>query len=161
MRGTRLDGIVAVAILLFILFIFGMLLGPARVLSKERDEVRTDDVRELMNSVLQLQLVDPDAYSKLVADVRAQNGLRVVLGQGDCSVPHGSECSESVTAASCLSINGYFPELLLAKAPLDPRGEPFSANLTGYYFAVVDDQFEVGSCGVYGSPIVLRSSLLP
>lgn len=159
MRGTRLDGIVAVAVLLFILFILGMLLGPARVLSKERDEVRTDHVRELMNSVLQLELVDSDAYARLMADVQAQHGQRLVIGEGDCTSPHGSECSAEVTSDSCLRLGSYFPKLLLAAPPIDPRGEPFSANLTGYYFAVVDDQFEVGSCGVYGDPISLRSSL--
>lgn len=161
MRGTRLDGVVAVAVLLFVLFILSMLIGPVRVLSQERDEVRTADVRELMNNLLQLQIVDPEAYSTLVADVRAENGLRMILGDGDCATPHGSQCGAEVTADSCLSINNYFPELLLDHAPIDPRGEPFSANLTGYYFAVVDNQFEVGACGVYGEPITLHSALTP
>lgn len=158
MKGTKLDGIVAVAILLFVIFVLAMLLGPVRVLSQERDEVRTTDVRSLMNSILQLELVDPEAYDRLVSDVKAAGDQRVVVGQGDCSVSHGSECSDVLTADVCLSLDDYFPSLLLSSLPVDPKGEPYSTAYTGYYLQSLDQQLVVGACDPHGDQIVLSTA---
>ena len=158
MRGTRLDVVVGALVLLFAMFLVAMIIGPVRTLAKERDVVRTSHVRELMTKVLQLELVDPEAYERLIVDVRAQGDLRSAIGFGACNGSHGPECSEAITADECLSLSDYFPALLLSTVPVDPRNSPYSSAMTGYYLATVDGQLEVGSCGAAGEAIILRTN---
>ncbi|MDQ5952723.1 MAG: hypothetical protein QG626_852 [Patescibacteria group bacterium] len=159
MKGTKFDILVGIALFGFIVFILVILFAPMKALSRERDVVRTADVRSLMTSVLQLELIDPEAYARLVADVQGQDGLRVVLGTGDCSGFHGLVCSDAVTADVCLLAGTYFPNLLLTAAPVDPKTSSYSEEVTGYYLQVLGDQLEVGACGSTGDPIFLRKSL--
>jgi hypothetical protein len=159
MRGTRLDAIVATAVLLFILFLIVMLVGPVRTLAKERDEVRTEHVRELMTNVLQLELVDPEAYQELVTAVQAQGDLRFVIGNASCGGSHGPECSDAITSDECLMMGDYFPSLLVTNPPVDPRDSYYSPAVTGYYLATFQGELEVGACGAVKEPITLRKSL--
>lgn len=159
MRGTRLDVIVGIAVLLFCLFAIVMFVGPVRTLAKERDEVRTAHVRQLMTNVLQLELIDPEAYERLVADVRAQGDYRFVIGSAGCGGSHGPECSDAVTADECLLMSDYFPSLLLAHPPVDPKDNYYSQAVTGYYLGMSNGELEVGACGAAGEPIYLRKTL--
>ncbi|HRH32157.1 MAG TPA: hypothetical protein PLK06_02415 [bacterium] len=159
MRGTRLDALVGGAVLFFVIFVLVTLIGPVRALSKARDEIRTSHVRGLMTKVLQLELVDSEAYTRLVADVQAQGDLRSVIGSGTCGGSHGSQCLDAVTAEACLHAADYFPSLLLDEPPIDPKDSVYSSVVTGYYLLVKDDQLEVGACGASGDPIVLSTPL--
>jgi hypothetical protein len=159
MRGTKLDVIVGTAVLLFILFLIAMLVGPVRTLANERDELRTEHVRSLMTKILQLQLIDPEAYDRLVTDVAAQGELRSVIGYGNCSGSSGRQCPAEVTAESCLSLGEYFPPLLLSSVPVDPWPARYSPEATGYYLAIVGAQLEVGACGAFGEAITLQKDL--
>lgn len=159
MRGTKFDILVGIAIFGFIALILIALLSPMKALSRERDVERTADVRHLMTSILQLELVDPAAYDRLVADAAAQVGERVVLGSGDCAGSHGQACGDSQTADTCFDTATYFPNLLLSEAPVDPKESSYSEAVTGYYVQVLAGELEVGSCGSSGDPIFLRKSL--
>ena len=159
MRGTRLDVLVGLLVLLFVVFLVVMIIGPVRTLEKERDMVRTDHVRELMTKVLQLELIDPEAYERLVVDVTARGDLRSVIGSGTCEGSRGAECTNATTADECLTLANYFPTLLLASVPVDPKDNYSSTTVTGYYLATVDEQLEVGSCAAAGDPIILRKGL--
>lgn len=158
MRGTRLDVIVGTALLLFVISLLVMLIGPMRTLAKERDEVRAAHVRELMTSILQLELVDPEAYQKLVTAVQAQGDLRYMIGKTSCNGSHGPECSDAMTADECLVFGEYFPDLILKSPPVDSQRNYSSDTVTGYYLLVTNDELEVGACGAVLEPIMLRKS---
>lgn len=158
MRGTRLDALVGIAALLFGLLLITMIVGPARTLAKARDQVRTAHVRQLMTSVLQLELIDPVAYAKLVTDVQAQGDLRFMIGNSGCQGSHGSECHDAVTADDCLLVHEYFSQLLLSELPVDPLQNAGHPTVTGYYLSVVDEELEVGACRAAKEPITLRKS---
>lgn len=159
MHGTRVDVMLGMAVVLFILFLIVMVVGPVRTLTQERDEVRTEHVRDLMTRLLQLELINPEAYEALVGEVRAQGDYRMVIGAGvSCGGSHGPECSDAVTADTCLHTDEYFSDLLLVAPPVDPRNNYYSQAVTGYYLAMHNGQLEVGSCGASQEPIVLRKA---
>lgn len=159
MRGTRLDYLVGMAVLVFLCFLVAMLVGPVRTLAKERDVVRTNDVRFLMTKVLQLQEIDPSAYDRLIADVSSQGSQLAVIGRGKCGGSSGPYCKEAETSENCLDLGGYFSSLLLPAQPVDPRRNVYSTEVTGYYLTVREEELVVGSCGAANDPITLSKSL--
>ncbi|MFZ2681816.1 MAG: hypothetical protein WAZ14_01865 [Patescibacteria group bacterium] len=158
MRGTKLDVGVGLLLTAFVGLIAVMIVGPARQLAAERDAVRTEDVRGLMTKILQLELVDPEAYTRLEAAVQQAGDLRTVIGYGDCAGSFGRECADAVTSDSCLSLAEFFPDLLLASVPVDPAEGRYSAERTGYYLVTVAGELEVGACGAAKGPITLRKA---
>ncbi len=156
MRGTRLDVVVGLASVLFVLLLIVVLVNPIRALAEQRDAIRTEHVRELMTKVLQLELIDPLAYASLLAEVRNQGDLRVVIGLGDCSGSHGPSCSDAITGDVCIAPSQYFPSLLLSTVPIDPQTKMYNATRTGYYLLANDGQLEIGACGASLAPISLR-----
>jgi hypothetical protein len=77
MRGTKLDVMTSVMVILFIVFVIAMILGPARLVAKERDEVRTAEVRRLMTTVIELEQRDPARYEDLLEQLHSQPGRQV------------------------------------------------------------------------------------
>ncbi len=158
MGVTKLDVLTALAVALFVGFVIVMILGPMRVIAKERDIERAEHVRILMSSVLQLENEDPQKFAGLVEQLKGTGDGKVLIGSGNCAGAHGEQCADPVTSNACLNLREYVGEELLPAIPVDPNDQ-FSSALPGYYLAVFQNQLEVGSCGATTRQVQLRHAL--
>ncbi len=153
--STHLDHLTAVFLIMFFAFILVMIAGPARILARERDVTRTDDVRTLMTAAIEMEEVYPGAYQVMMSKLEASNGLKMMLGKGDCQGSFGSMCSDLAIDDNCLDPESFFTPDILPITPVDPRRSIYSENLTGYYFSLNQGRLEVGACEPALGPIVL------
>jgi hypothetical protein len=115
MRSTKLDLFTSVLVVLFVVFVIAMILGPARLVAKEKDAVRTAEVRRLMAAVIELEQRDPARYDDLLEQLQLQKGRRI---------PVGELVARDFSAES--SEDYYFAAVgdQLEIGSLDPAGEP-------------------------------------
>lgn len=159
MARTHLDGLTAILILGFLVLCVVVVVSPVRALARARDAERAQHVRLLMAGVLQLQVEDSETYESLVERLRSAGDFKMPVGLGDCEGIHGPRCGDFETSNVCLSIREYLDSQLLPELPVDPDRRTYSAELPGYYVAIVQDQIEVGSCGAVTREIYLRHEL--
>lgn len=147
LRGaTTIDVVTAVAGAMFLIALTAGVVGPAHRLMARRDAQRTDDVRNIMEAVLEMQTVDPDRVDSLRAAAEASGAPpRVVFGNGtSCAGDFGSQCTDAIVADDCLDATEFAGEYL-SSVPIDPSGS-YSAAATGYYIDFSPGVLEVGAC---------------
>jgi hypothetical protein len=155
---SNIEAFTAGAIVLFVAFVLVAAGGPSEELRMERDEVRQEGVRDIMEVMLDLQLSDYESFSGIVGRVTDR---RVMIGSGvDCSGGFGSACADASLTDACLDISGFFDGHDIDEPPVDPDGSVFDAEKTGYYLSYLDGVLGVGSCNPeYSSEISLETRL--
>jgi hypothetical protein len=156
MRGTRLDYLMAIGLLIILVVVIALAVNPIHSLSVARDSRRSDDVRKIMTSILTLSQQKSDKYDALLHRLKANEGEKYLLGTGSsCAGNWGRFCPTDEIADNCLP-----PEEIFATpedAPVDPSHALFGTFGTGYYVTAHDDMIEVGSCGADTGIIQLQT----
>jgi hypothetical protein len=156
MRGTRLDYLLVIGLLIVLVVIITLAVNPIRSLSLARDSQRSDDVRQIMTSILTLSQQKSDKYEALLRRLHANEGTKYLLGTGSsCAGDWGRFCPTAEIADNCLPPEEIFntPE----DAPTDPSHSLFGLFCTGYFVTAHDDMIEVGSCGADTGVIQLET----
>lgn len=139
---TTIDVIAACVLVLGAIVIAALLLSnPAAELEHQYDVVRSDDVRDLMEVMLELEVEEPQTFWSIVDDVRgeaAMIGTAATCGD-DYTV---DACSASMDCLNLFTLSSEYLESL----PVDPNDERFSYDRTGYYLLYEDDVLEIGAC---------------
>ncbi len=156
MRGTRLDYLMAIGLLLVTTIVIIIAVNPIYSLSIVRDMKRSDDVRRVMTSILTLSQQKSDKYDALLRRLHGRDGAKFLLGTGtSCSGDWGRFCPDVEVADDCLP-----PEEIFNKpedAPSDPAHSVFGLFGTGYFVTTHNDMIEVGSCGADTGVIQLET----
>ena len=156
-HGYTLIDVIAACLLVFVLLIVaGMLFtNPAEELAKQRDEVRMDDVRDLMEMMLEMKQEDPTIFWSLLEDL--EDGPMMVGTAESCGSDYKVDaCGEQMDCLNLLTwstVQEYLPSL-----PVDPNEEVFSYERSGYYLSYDDRVLEIGACSPeYQSGVLLMS----
>ncbi len=146
-RGaTTIDAVTATACALFLVVVVAAIVGPTHRAAERRDEIRVDDVRNIMEAVLEMQTVD-SARVDALRDAAESTGAppRVMFGSGtSCAGDFGPQCSDAIVADDCLDAT-EFAGAYLSSVPVDPSGS-YSSAATGYYIDFSPGVLEIGAC---------------
>lgn len=141
-----IDVVASIGVAAFFVVLLVTFMNPARALERTRDESRVDAVRNIMEAMIEIQTVDPDAMDRLRDAVEASGAPpRVMLGTGEtCAGDWGNACSDAILADGCADMSVFLSDYL-ASIPVDPS-QPFSAAASGYYMTFSPGVLEVGAC---------------
>ena len=144
--ATTIDAVTANACALFLVVVVAAIVGPAHRAAERRYEIRVDDVRNIMEAVLEMQTVDPARVDAIREAAEATGAPpRVMFGNGaSCSGDFGGQCSVAITADDCLDAT-EFAGAYLPSVPVDPSGD-YSSSATGYYIDFSPGVLEIGAC---------------
>lgn len=147
MGKTTLDAVTALAAVMLIMAVIAAFVGPTRALAQKQDEERIDGVRNIMEAVLEMQIVDPERVDDL-RDAAEATGAppRVMVGSAeDCSGDWGAQCGDAVLADKCLDVDPYLADYL-GDMPFDVSDVRYSERQSGYYISFQPGVLEVGAC---------------
>ena len=126
------------AVVIFILF----LMNPIGRLEQARDAQREEGVKDITESVLQLQRTDPEQFSALLNELSTEKRM---IGTGDsCAGSFGVQCSDEVLRNDCLDVEAYLPNGH-EKLPVE-RGRAFSTEQSGYTLSYDGLRLAVAAC---------------
>lgn len=145
--ATTIDTVTATACAMFLIALTAAVVGPARHVAQLRDAQRTEDVRNIMEAVLEMQTVEPERVDALRNQAEASGAPpRVLFGSGtSCAGDWGAQCSDAILADDCLDAT-EFAGGYLSTAPVDPDDDTYSAAATGYYIDFSPGVLEIGAC---------------
>lgn len=156
MRGTRLDYLLSIGLLLLATIIIMLAVNPIHSFSLARDSKRSDDVRKTMTAILTLSQQKSDKYDALLRRLHGRDGTKFLLGTGtSCAGDWGHFCPDAEIADDCLPPEEIFNQL--EDVPSDPAHSIFGLFGTGYFVTTHDDMIEVGSCGADTGVIQLET----
>lgn len=147
MGKTTLDAVTACAAVMLMVAIIAAFVGPSRALAQKEDEARVDGVRNIMEAVLEMQIVDPQRVDDL-RDAAEATGAppRVMIGSAhDCAGDWGTQCGDAVLADTCLDADLYLADYL-GEVPFDASDIRYSERQSGYYITFKPGVLEVGAC---------------
>lgn len=150
--ATTIDAVTATACAMFLVALVALVVGPARRVAELRDAQRTEDVRNIMEAVLEMQTVEPERVDAL-RDAYEASGAppRVMFGNGtSCMGDWGPQCSDAILADDCLDA-AEFASGYLADVPIDVD-DMYSDTATGYYIDFSPGVLEVGACNPETQP---------
>lgn len=148
MGRTTIDVLASIAAVMFVILLVAGFMGPRQLLSRTHDEMRVDGVRNIMEAILEMQTVDPDAVDRLrEAYEDAGAPPRVMLGSAVlCAGDWGVQCGDEILADECLDAERYGLTSYIPKMPVDGGWEEYSLQQTGYYLSFQPGSLEVGAC---------------
>ncbi len=148
MGRTTIDAAASVAVIMLLIALAIGLAAPARALKRVNDEARTDDVRNLMEAMLEMQTVAPQNVDRLRAAVEAAGAEpRVMFGTGKaCAGDHGVQCDDMLLADTCVDAGMYGLADYLPAMPVDAGNATASFDHTGYYVTFTPRTLEIGAC---------------
>lgn len=158
MPSTVLDILAAFAAVGLLVVVLVAVARPFLRLNSEQDAVRTSDVKNIMQAMLELQIVDSLRMDELVSGIRASGApLRVMIGTaGDCSGSYGAECGDDVLSNVCVDVASFLTPKYLDFVPRDPDRN-FSSERTGYYIEMTATSLDVGACNPETVPTIRLS----
>ncbi|MBU1126011.1 hypothetical protein KJ758_00180 [Patescibacteria group bacterium] len=139
-RGyTWQDALIAASLVLALMLLIVVLTNPGIRLGHANDSKRTEDIRDLTEIILELQLIQPEAFANIVGTAAAG---RIMIGSGNsCAGSFGSLCPDEVLRDSCFDLTEFSDE----KIPVDPL-DIYSGLQTGYYLLFENNVLEIGAC---------------
>lgn len=143
---TTIDIVASIGVVALLFVVVVGIMGPERAVQKERDEMRVDGVRNIMEAFLELQTVDPEAMDRLRDAVEASGAPpRVMIGAGEsCAGDWGVQCGDAILADGCTDLRGFLEDYL-SPLPVDPD-DGYSSEVSGYYVTFAPGVLEVGAC---------------
>lgn len=147
MGRTTLDAVTGLAAIMLLIAVIAVFVGPARALAQKQDEARVDGVRNIMEAILEMQIVDPERVDNLrQAAELAGSPPRIMIGSAaDCAGDWGVQCSDTVLADKCLDADLYLANYL-ENLPFDTSSSLYSERQSGYYITFTPGTLEVGAC---------------
>jgi hypothetical protein len=142
---TNLDVITAMSVVIFAFAIVVLLASPFRSIEKMRDSQRDDGVRDLTEILLEMQYREPETFAQIVDDIQ-QGGRSLIGASDDCSGSYGTQCSDSILNDTCLNIVTQAVPRYISSMPIDPQGELFDIDHTGYFLDIKNNQLIIGAC---------------
>ncbi len=153
---TTIDVMTSTAVIFLTVAIVAMIVGPAHRLAVHNDDVRTDDVRNIMEAILDMQTVDPARVDNLRSALEsAGSPPRVMISGGagsgfaggkntSCAGDHGVQCGDAILADTCVDIMPFI-DGYISHIPVDTAAG-FTSAATGYYIDFSPGTLEVGAC---------------
>ena len=140
---TGKDVFTSFMLIALIILVVVVLVGPARLLTKERDTVREEAVRDIMEMLLEMRVQDPTSFAQVMGTVAA--GQTMIGTAYACAGDFGAQCGDVTLRDTCLDLTTFDAETYLAELPVDPSPE-FLSRQTGYYLYLENNTLEVGAC---------------
>ncbi len=144
--ATPIDVLAATALVFFGVAIIVVFLTPGYRLAKERDEVRVDNVRNIMEAIIAMETSDPVRIDAIAQSARASGAPpRVMIGNGvSCAGDWGRACTDDILADRCLDL-AEFSVGYISFVPIDENPH-FTDAASGYYVDFSYERVEVGAC---------------
>lgn len=134
----------SLAVVVFLSLAIALAMNPWRILGKENDEVRINDVRNLMEVMLEMQQVDSEAFAQVVGP--AASGRTMIGSAQNCAGSYGPRCSDELLSDHCINLADFAVPKYLSELPVDTAGKDFSPAKTGYYISFESGELEIGAC---------------
>ena len=123
--------------------LIALAMNPWKVAADKYDDVRENDVRDIMEVILEMQSTDPEGFAQIIGPSAAG---RVMIGTADdCTGSYGPRCDDDLLSNFCIDLAEFAVPDYIMTVPVDPHGD-FSKEKTGYYIAFEANQLEVGAC---------------
>lgn len=140
---TNIEILTSAVLIIFLFFIVAMLANPKLALKKERDLIREDGVRNIMEMMLEMQIEDEEAFAKVVGP--ATVGKTMIGEAENCTGSYGARCADEILRDECVDL-GAESKKYMDSVPVDPEDEFFSIEKTGYYIWFENGNLEIGAC---------------
>lgn len=148
MGSTTIDVAASIAVVMFLAALTVALMAPGWQLRRVNDTSRTEDVRNIMEALLEMQTVDPESVDKLRSAVESAGAPpRVMFGTAEsCVGDWGTQCGDAILADTCLDGEAFGLGEYLETFPIDLGHASFSQKHSGYYVTFSPGVLEVGAC---------------
>lgn len=131
------------ALIAFAILIVIVVLQPGVQMKRERDLVREEGVRDLMEGMLEMRYRNPEMFAALMGTVAA--GQTMIGTAYECAGDFGPRCGDVILRDSCVNLEEFGSKEYLPTLPVDPSPE-FAPRQTGYYLYLENSTLEVGAC---------------
>ena len=140
---TWKEVITSFAVIGFAVLVIVIAINPQAILEEERDVVREEAVRDIMENVLEMRVEEPEAFAQIIGTVASG---QVMIGSAyECAGDFGSQCSDVVLRDSCIDLSTFGDGELFSETPVDPSSD-YAPRQTGYYLYLENKTLEVGAC---------------
>ncbi len=141
---TYIEIIAAFALFGVLAFLIVMIANPVHQLRRANDDVRVDDVRDIMEIVLEMQVKDPASFAAIVGSVAA--GKTMIGTNNSCEGSFGLRCPDDILQNNCIDLAEFAEPGYIDQVPIDPQDKFFDKRITGYYISFEAGKLEIGAC---------------
>lgn len=140
---TYTEVIIAFGLVIAVVITVVAIMNPINKARIARDDVRTEDVRNIFEALVEMQFTDSEAFAGIVGTVA---GGRTMVGTASiCAGEYGPQCSNGTLQDHCVNLAELGVLDYVKTLPVDQKKD-FSKKYSGYYLELKEQILSVGAC---------------